>query len=637
MWSDNESEIDLLRASYLARAVAKVVREPDLLPVSIGVFGDWGSGKSTILRLVEKELQGDHAPLLVKFNGWLFEGTETARAALMGSLLDCIEERVQEKKGLPTKVKELVQRLWARINLMELGGLALKVGAPIAMNQPEIAGAVVSIEAAKQAFEALKDEDPKKLVKDAPPPRQLARREIAAFREDFAALLGQEGIGPLVVLIDDLDRCLPATIIEILEAIKLFLFVPGTAFVVAADERVVGSAARTRFPGIEASGADIGRVYLEKLIQIPISIPPLTSLEIESYMSALFVEKSLGREFVRKIAIGLEAQGGMDLTRPAFSADSVKASNGGEILTDLAERLDLVAQVAPVLAPGLEGSPRRTKRFLNAMLLRLDMAADRKIQLKPRVLAKLMALEYVRPDLFTRIAVTQARHDGEVPVLVALERRPAETPVGAEAGATAPAHTKLQAALPGDAGDVVGEDLLADKWTQRWVASEPPLAGEDLRPYFYVARERTGLLEGAGRALTVAARKALANLLAPGDVAPDVGLKEFRDLSAAEAAAVVEHIASRTRSAGDDEAERFQLLACRVAGGRADVAGQVLMLLEGLPEPKISRATPMTLWTEAASGSVGSRTQALVTRWSQSTSRGLATAAKAVLARPVKR
>ena len=74
------------------------------------------------------------------------------------------------------------------------------------------------------------------------------RRGIREFRQDFAELLKESGITKLIVVIDTLDRCLPETILETLEAIKLFLFVPRTAFVLGADERLVKYAVRRRLP-----------------------------------------------------------------------------------------------------------------------------------------------------------------------------------------------------------------------------------------------------------------------------------------------------------------------------------------------------------------------------------------------------
>jgi predicted KAP-like P-loop ATPase len=90
----------------------------------------------------------------------------------------------------------------------------------------------------------------------------------------------------LVVAIDDLDRCLPDTIIETLEAIKLFLFVPRTAFILGADERLVKYAVRRRVPELPGERAEVGRDYLEKLVQFPIRVPPPGRAEIETQNQA---------------------------------------------------------------------------------------------------------------------------------------------------------------------------------------------------------------------------------------------------------------------------------------------------------------------------------------------------------------
>src|SRR5438034_7681787 len=99
MWSDNETDIDLLQFKYLASSVTRIVKTPHLLPTTIGVFGDWGSGKSSLLKMVQKELATDPILLCLSFNGWLFEGFEDAKTALMGTILDSIQERVEKEKS----------------------------------------------------------------------------------------------------------------------------------------------------------------------------------------------------------------------------------------------------------------------------------------------------------------------------------------------------------------------------------------------------------------------------------------------------------------------------------------------------------------------------------------------------------
>src|SRR5690606_18923670 len=100
MWSDNEASIDLLRFKSLASIVTQVVKTESLLPTTIGVYGDWGSGKSTLLKMVEREFQTDDGIMNLTFNGWLFEGYEDAKTALMGTILDAIQERIEGDKNL---------------------------------------------------------------------------------------------------------------------------------------------------------------------------------------------------------------------------------------------------------------------------------------------------------------------------------------------------------------------------------------------------------------------------------------------------------------------------------------------------------------------------------------------------------
>ena len=84
MWRDSESSDDFLNFTELADQVATLATTPGLLPISIGVFGGWGTGKSTVLKLVEGRLPKDvdGAPLVVHFDAWLYQGFDDARAAL---------------------------------------------------------------------------------------------------------------------------------------------------------------------------------------------------------------------------------------------------------------------------------------------------------------------------------------------------------------------------------------------------------------------------------------------------------------------------------------------------------------------------------------------------------------------------
>ena len=89
------------------------------------------------------------------------------------------------------------------------------------------------------------------------------------------------------MIADDLDRCLPKTAISTLEAIRLFLFVERTAFVVGADELMIEYAVRKHFPDLPPSSGPVSyaRNYLEKLIQVPFRIPALGLAKTRVYIT----------------------------------------------------------------------------------------------------------------------------------------------------------------------------------------------------------------------------------------------------------------------------------------------------------------------------------------------------------------
>lgn len=93
MWSDIESKIDFLNYSEASEIIINVLQNPQMLPISIGVFGSWGTGKSTILNLIQNNLEHieNHDDyVIIRFDAWLYQGFDDARA----SLLEVIKEVV---------------------------------------------------------------------------------------------------------------------------------------------------------------------------------------------------------------------------------------------------------------------------------------------------------------------------------------------------------------------------------------------------------------------------------------------------------------------------------------------------------------------------------------------------------------
>lgn len=100
LWADHESKLDLIGFRHLADAVIAIVNSDDLLPATVGVFGDWGSGKSTLLGMVAVGLGPE--TLVLQFNGWLFEGYDDAKTALMETIID----QVVARQGIGPKARK---------------------------------------------------------------------------------------------------------------------------------------------------------------------------------------------------------------------------------------------------------------------------------------------------------------------------------------------------------------------------------------------------------------------------------------------------------------------------------------------------------------------------------------------------
>ena len=225
-------------------------------------------------------------------------------------------------------------------------------------------------------------------VSETSPPRQ-----IQDLREDFEATLTEMGV-TLVVFIDDLDRCLPATAIATLEAIRLFLFLPHTAFIIAADDRMIRQAVRVHFQGAELDD-NLVTNYFDKLVQIPVRVPPLGTQEVRAYLMLLFIENSELSPERREIIREQVCQQLSD----SWRGSRVDLTFVLNLLEDCPEalraNLELADRLAPLMttARQIAGNPRLIKRFLNTLAIRLSIARAQDVAVDEAALAKMLLFE----------------------------------------------------------------------------------------------------------------------------------------------------------------------------------------------------------------------------------------------------
>ena len=599
--TDNETKVDLLNNEAIAATIIKLLRDRPDRPVTVGVHGDWGAGKSSVLEMIEAGFDDEEKVLCLKFNGWRFQGFEDAKIAL----IEGIVTGLIEKRPLLTKATEQVKTVLRRIDWLKVakkaGGLAFTAATGIP--SPDL------IHSAIGAIESLVA-DPEKLatresaaealdgVKGLLKPKNggdttNVPQEINAFRKAFDDLLAKAGVEQLVVLIDDLDRCLPDTAIDTLEAVRLFVFTSRTAFVVAADEAMIEYSVRKHFPDLpDTTGPQsYARNYLEKLIQVPFRIPALGDTETRIYVTLLLVGAELGEDDPAFNALIAEAR--ERLKRP-WIGGTLDAATVRKALGDKAARannaLALSDQIGPILASGTKGNPRQIKRFLNALVLRQRTAEARGFgeEVKLPVLAKLMLAERFLPRLFDQVAAAAATApDGKSADLAALEmeairKKPPEKLAGDKTDSSK-GTVKLGAVKGGDSAQL-GE-WLSFPAIKAWAAVQPAVGGEDLRPYLFVAKDRKDYF---GAASVLGHLAGVVEQLFSGKMAVQGLEGDLKRLAAPEAAQVFEAV--RGRIMGSDS---FDIEPHGAAGlgilvkAHPALQDSLLEFLEALPTDRV--------------------------------------------------
>ena len=125
MWKDSETELDFLDYDYLIQTLQSIITDDSLLPASIGVYGDWGSGKSSLMYMCKERLiREDKKIKCLVFNGWLFENYEDAKTAILGTILD----EISKEKHLTTKAQEIIKGLYKSVDKFKFVEGALKYG-----------------------------------------------------------------------------------------------------------------------------------------------------------------------------------------------------------------------------------------------------------------------------------------------------------------------------------------------------------------------------------------------------------------------------------------------------------------------------------------------------------------------------
>lgn len=537
MWLDRESEIDLLAYSPFAELVSNIAANKRLNPLTIGLLGSWGVGKSTLLKLIEeniKEIDPTHKDIVcVPLNSWMFEGYDDAKSAIMESLLRALLDNQPAFEALKDKVKTLI----SRIDFIRLGAAAIKHGMPLVMSA--INPAVATITAAQYLTEDKRKElveDFKEVWKEKKEDDNTTVENIRLFRKEFGELIEQSKIKNLVVMIDDLDRCTPERVIETLEAVKLFLSVPKTTFIIAVDTQVIKYSVEKKYPKISEDTIRFSDNYIEKIIQLPISIPELSETDVKNYLLLLICElffikgnekddKKTKEKNQLRILLNRVKEKSVFINGAKIDIDFIKNSfekydntlfEGGK-LEEFEGIFKIISSTSEVISSTLKGNPRQAKRFLNTFLVRKSLAeiyykADKSFDYS--ILAKLMALEYIDDKLFKELykwSIGKNKTQADISELKAL------TDIACNNEEFPEEYRKW-----------------SDMKIIKWLKSDPiDLHKEDLTKYFYLTRESLNINVSISDALSKAELE-IFNKIVQGKraVGFSKSIKELKDNSA---------------------------------------------------------------------------------------------------------
>lgn len=332
----DDLDFDYLGIEPWARVVAgTAVRTPG--PFTIGVYKEWGYGKTTLLHMArclvqeyEQNLDDkDRFPhVTVWFNAWQFEQEKNPLFSLIAAITDSIEHKLEEGT-LKQKLEDMKGPMKAAYQKLKDIGLSLRALTRGMKFSGELA--VPFLTKFGVEFDAKKALDAEEILGKQADPLQQELLYHGAFKKLREVAAEKEGEIKIIVFVDDLDRCNPEKAVHLLESIKLVLSQPGFIFVLAVDNAVIETYLDKVYVdeyGFEDKGR--GKHYMEKLVQLQLQIPPHDNRFAE------FVKKLVGE---------------------------VEKAYGGDV------KVSALQGVQDVLGLGAATNPRRVVRLINSFLI----------------------------------------------------------------------------------------------------------------------------------------------------------------------------------------------------------------------------------------------------------------------------
>lgn len=269
--SDNpiESHLeDKLNFKKSATVLTKFILKSDT-PISIGINGKWGSGKTSLMRLIEENLNDEAEILISRFDTWKYSNEKEIWRVLMLSLIDDLDPDNENKYDTTNLIS----------GILDIGFIASKAllssGVTLFADKDHI---VESFEKLKNVEKSREEEIMKNELKT-----------VKTFRKELEKLIDKTlgDNGKYIIFIDDLDRIIPEKVVEIIEAIKTFLNCKRCVFIIGCDYDYIDKCFESKYSKIDFSGKN----YIDKIIQISFNVPrmaPNFNYFLNSYIQDFF-------------------------------------------------------------------------------------------------------------------------------------------------------------------------------------------------------------------------------------------------------------------------------------------------------------------------------------------------------------
>lgn len=244
------------RWPFAKRIAETIAKATDPSSIIVGIYGPWGDGKTSTLALMETAWAGDPNVIPVRFNSWQFGSEEQLLRAFFDTLADALGKSLTNRKE-------------------DIGKILKKYGAILSITSLDVAH-LVKLDPGK-GIVALGD--------------ALSSVELDTLRGRLEEILIASG-KRAVVLVDDIDRLDRSEIHAIFRLIKVSASFKNTSYVLAFDDEMVAAALGEKYGG---GGATAGRNFLEKIVHVPLHLPPAETIELRK-MAFDGVDAVLSRE-----------------------------------------------------------------------------------------------------------------------------------------------------------------------------------------------------------------------------------------------------------------------------------------------------------------------------------------------------